>query len=156
VSSFTVPTVGSTATVNVADASWIVVGQLLYFDTAGGGPGLAGALVVQAKAGNQLTVLNPTPPAPPPGDMLKSVYDTDGDGVVDAAESVAWANITGKPADGVTTSTTASFTCPAFYASVSGVLIVAAPWLQVGDKVYVIGAGKFWSAARLATRRLHY
>lgn len=32
------------------------------------------------------------------GDMLKSVYDTDGDGVVDKAESVPWAGVTGKPA----------------------------------------------------------
>lgn len=32
------------------------------------------------------------------GDMLKSVYDTDNDGVVDRAESVPWAGVTGKPA----------------------------------------------------------
>ena len=31
------------------------------------------------------------------GDMLKSTYDTDGDGVVDAAESVPWTGVTGKP-----------------------------------------------------------
>ncbi|QEH69908.1 hypothetical protein QTL86_02715 [Cellulosilyticum sp. ST5] len=31
------------------------------------------------------------------GDMLKSVYDTTGNGVVDKAESVAWTGITGKP-----------------------------------------------------------
>lgn len=31
------------------------------------------------------------------GDMLKSVYDTNGDGVVDKAESVAWTGVTGKP-----------------------------------------------------------
>lgn len=31
------------------------------------------------------------------GDMTKSVYDTDNDGVVDAAESAPWAGITGKP-----------------------------------------------------------
>lgn len=31
------------------------------------------------------------------GDMLKSIYDSDGDGVVDAAESVPWTGITGKP-----------------------------------------------------------
>jgi hypothetical protein len=61
-SPFTVPAVGSSTTATVADASWIVVGQLLYVDTAGGGPGLAGALVVQAKAGNTLTLLNPLPP----------------------------------------------------------------------------------------------
>lgn len=31
------------------------------------------------------------------GDMLKSVYDSDGDGIVDAAETVTWAGVTGKP-----------------------------------------------------------
>jgi len=31
------------------------------------------------------------------GDMTKAVYDTDGDGVVDAAESVPWSGVTGKP-----------------------------------------------------------
>lgn len=56
---FTVPASGSTTTVTVADASWIVVGQLLYVDTAGGGAGLAGALIVTAKTGNQLTLQTP-------------------------------------------------------------------------------------------------
>jgi len=31
------------------------------------------------------------------GDMLKSTYDTDNDGIVDAAETAPWAGITGKP-----------------------------------------------------------
>jgi hypothetical protein len=31
------------------------------------------------------------------GDMIKSVYDTDNDGIVDAAEAVPWTGITGKP-----------------------------------------------------------
>jgi hypothetical protein len=31
------------------------------------------------------------------GDMLKSTYDTNDDGVVDAAESVPWSGVTGKP-----------------------------------------------------------
>lgn len=31
------------------------------------------------------------------GDMTKSVYDTDNDGIVDAAETAPWAGITGKP-----------------------------------------------------------
>jgi hypothetical protein len=56
-----VPNVGSTTTVTVIDASWIVVGQMLYVDTAGGGTGQAGALQVTAKAGNTLTLLNPVP-----------------------------------------------------------------------------------------------
>lgn len=31
------------------------------------------------------------------GDMLKTVYDTDGDGIVDKAEAVPWSGVTGKP-----------------------------------------------------------
>lgn len=31
------------------------------------------------------------------GDMTKAVYDTDNDGIVDAAESVPWTGVTGKP-----------------------------------------------------------
>jgi hypothetical protein len=58
---FTVPPVGQTISVTVTDASWIVVGQMLYVDTAGGGTGQAGALQVTAKAGNTLTLLNPQP-----------------------------------------------------------------------------------------------
>lgn len=56
---FTVPPSGQTVSATVADASWIVVGQLLYIDQAGGGAGLAGILQVTAKAGNTLTLLNP-------------------------------------------------------------------------------------------------
>lgn len=37
------------------------------------------------------------PPMGGTGDMLQSVYDTDNDGIVDAAESVPWAGVTGKP-----------------------------------------------------------
>src|SRR5215469_4968953 len=59
---FTVPPVGSTVTVTLNDASWVVVGQIVYVDQAGGGVGLAGALQVTAKTGNQLTLLNPQPP----------------------------------------------------------------------------------------------
>lgn len=58
---FTVPTVGSTTSVTLSDASWVVVGEMIYFDTAGGGTGLAGILQVTAKAGNTLTLLNPVP-----------------------------------------------------------------------------------------------
>jgi hypothetical protein len=63
-SAFTVPAVGATATVTLADASWVVVGQMLYAASAGGGPGLAGALQVTAKAGNVVTLLNPPSAAP--------------------------------------------------------------------------------------------
>jgi hypothetical protein len=57
--SFTVPNSGSTTTVTVVDASWIIVGQPLYFATAGGGANLPGYLIVTAKAGNLLTIQTP-------------------------------------------------------------------------------------------------
>jgi collagen triple helix repeat protein len=60
-SGFTIPAVGSTVSVTVADASWIVVGEMLYVDQAGGGVGISGVLQVTAKAGNTLTLLNPQP-----------------------------------------------------------------------------------------------
>jgi hypothetical protein len=59
--SFTVPAVGATTTVTVGDASWITVGQMVYVANAGGSS-LAGALQVTAKTGNQLTLLNASPP----------------------------------------------------------------------------------------------
>jgi len=61
-SSFTVPQVGSTVVVNLNDASWVVAGQMIYVDQAGGGPGNPGILQVSVKNGNQLTLLNPQPP----------------------------------------------------------------------------------------------
>jgi hypothetical protein len=50
------------------------------------------------------------------GDMLKSTYDTDDDGVVDAAESVPWSGVTGKP----NTFTPSSHTHPASDLTQSG------------------------------------
>jgi hypothetical protein len=47
--------------ITLNDASWVVVGQFVFIDQAGGGPGLAGALQVTAKSGNQVTLLNPAP-----------------------------------------------------------------------------------------------
>jgi hypothetical protein len=42
----------------VSDASFVVVGQMLAVQDAGG-TGIAGSLLVQSKSGNQLTLLNP-------------------------------------------------------------------------------------------------
>lgn len=61
-SQFTVPPVGSTALVNLNDATWVVPGQMVYVDQAGGGSGKPGILQVTVKNGNQLTLLNPQPP----------------------------------------------------------------------------------------------
>ena len=52
-----------------------------------------GELFVGTQSGNL-----PVVSAAGAGDMLKSVYDADNDGVVDKAESVSWAGVTGKPA----------------------------------------------------------
>jgi hypothetical protein len=57
--SFTVPPVGGTANLTVADASWMVVGQVVYVDSAAG-PGVPGTLTIQSIAGNTLTLLNPS------------------------------------------------------------------------------------------------
>lgn len=54
---FTVPPVGQTVSVTLADASWITIGQIVWVQTAGGS-GNAGALRVTAKAGNTVTLLN--------------------------------------------------------------------------------------------------
>jgi hypothetical protein len=63
--SFTVPPVGQTVIVNVVNAAWIALGQMVYVQGAGG-TNLSGALQVQAISGNQLTLLNPvSPPAIP-------------------------------------------------------------------------------------------
>jgi hypothetical protein len=63
--SFIVPPIGQTIVVTFVDASWVVVGQMVYVDQAGGGAGKAGGLQVTAKTGNQVTLLNPPAPVPP-------------------------------------------------------------------------------------------
>jgi len=55
---FAVPGVGQQVTVNVLDTNWIVVGQMLYVDTAGGGAGQTGCFKVTAKTGNSITLSN--------------------------------------------------------------------------------------------------
>lgn len=49
-------------------------------------------LYIGTTTGNVLLVASQTA-----GDMLKSIYDTDNDGIVDAAESVPWGGVSGKP-----------------------------------------------------------
>jgi hypothetical protein len=50
--------VGQTVTVNVADASWMVAGEMLWVDQAAGGAGQGGLMQITAKTGNQITLLN--------------------------------------------------------------------------------------------------
>jgi hypothetical protein len=59
--SFTVPSIGSTVSIVVADASWMAIGEMVYINSAGAGGG-AGVLQVIAKAANTITLLNPAPP----------------------------------------------------------------------------------------------
>jgi hypothetical protein len=86
--SLTVPPVGNTTTVNVADASWIAIGEMVYLDQAGGGAGKAGALQVTAKSGNQLTLLTPIPPAAPSGSApLQMIWGETPGGTIDGANT---------------------------------------------------------------------
>src|SRR4029077_6880839 len=58
--------------------------QMVVVQTAGGSPTNAYSFKVIAKSGNQVTLLNQGADWSG-GDMLKSVYDTDGDGIVERA-----------------------------------------------------------------------
>jgi hypothetical protein len=69
---FTVPAVGSTVVVNVVNSAWMVLGEFVYVNNAGGA-GLAGAMQITNITGNQITLLNPTPaPAIPLADATQS------------------------------------------------------------------------------------
>jgi hypothetical protein len=94
---FTVPAIGSTVVISVANASWMVVGELLWIANAGGG-GQAGQMQVQAVAGNSVTLLNISVGSGTVGDMLKSVYDTNNNNIVDQAEKVQWSGVQNPPA----------------------------------------------------------
>jgi hypothetical protein len=64
---FTVPPYNATVVVQVADTTWIALGEYVYADDAEG-VGTAGILKVQAKTATTVTLWNPNPPAPnPPG-----------------------------------------------------------------------------------------
>jgi hypothetical protein len=58
-SGFTVPPVGSTASVNVNDTTWAVVGEYVWVATAGGNANTPMALQIQSKTSTSLTLLNP-------------------------------------------------------------------------------------------------
>jgi hypothetical protein len=82
-----VPAVGASVTVNVADTSWMTVGEVLWIGNANGS-GNAGAMRITAKTSTSVTLVNLGSSNPAVGDMLKSQYDQDNSGIVDAAESV--------------------------------------------------------------------
>jgi hypothetical protein len=56
--SFTVPPIGSTVQVDFSNATWVVVGEMLWVDQAGGGVGQGGTMQVTAINGNVVTLLN--------------------------------------------------------------------------------------------------
>jgi hypothetical protein len=59
---------------------------MVYVDQAGGGVGQAGALQVTAKSGNQITLLTPVPPGPPPSSgPVQSVWAETPSGTIDGA-----------------------------------------------------------------------
>jgi hypothetical protein len=64
-------------------------------------------LYIGTVSGNELLVAAQTA-----GDMLKSIYDTDNDGVVDAAETVPWSGVTGKKSFPASTIGEASLNIP--------------------------------------------
>ena len=116
-SPFTIPLIGATTTVNVSDASWITIGQMLYFAGASGS-GNAGDLQVVGKSGTTLTVknLSGSGGVSGGGDMFRAVYDPDSDGIVNTsavALAVDWPNITNK--------VFASPTAPGLLGTTSGV-----------------------------------
>lgn len=55
---FTVPGSGSTVITTLTNATFVVVGQMLWVDTAGGGAGQPAVLQVTAKSGNQVTLMS--------------------------------------------------------------------------------------------------
>jgi hypothetical protein len=69
---FMVPAVGGSAVVTVEDTSWIVVGQFLYVEGAGGAPDTPGAFKVTAKTPTELTLENVSTSGPVPGTMVPS------------------------------------------------------------------------------------
>jgi hypothetical protein len=64
-------------------------------------------LCIGTASGNELLVAAQTV-----GDMLKSIYDTDNDGIVDAADTVPWSGVTGKKEFQASTTGIASLTIP--------------------------------------------
>src|SRR4029077_9398218 len=81
---FIVPAIGASVVVTLQDASWVTIGQMVVVQTAGGSPTNAYSFKVIAKSGNQVTLLNQGADWSG-GDMLKSVYDTNADGIVERA-----------------------------------------------------------------------
>ena len=79
-------------TLNIGELGYCTDTKKLYIGTA---------------AGNELLVAAQTV-----GDMLKTIYDTDNDGIVDAAESVPWSGVTGKKEFPASTTAAASLTIP--------------------------------------------
>jgi hypothetical protein len=70
VEDFTAPPIGETVTVGVQSVEFMVLGQYLYVETAGGGSGAAGLMQVVAINGNPpgpyREIIRSAPLAPPP------------------------------------------------------------------------------------------
>lgn len=82
------------------------------------------------------------------GDMLKSVYDANNNGIVDAAESVPWAGVTGKPEY-----VDIDLTAPKTIGTHTYERSTDFPGVPAGVKaVYLVVLGR-WSAVASATTR---
>lgn len=94
---FNIPGVGSTVQVVVANASWIVPGEMVYVAGAGVA-GQAGTLQVTAVAGNSVTLLNPPPPSGATG-----LPEAPTDGQQYGRQSAAWTVVVPNPVASSTT-----------------------------------------------------
>jgi hypothetical protein len=79
---FTVPAVGNSVTVTMADTSWLAVGEYIYIAGANGS-GSAGALQVTAISGQNVILLNPIPGPSP-------ILEAPTDGASYARANSAW------------------------------------------------------------------
>jgi hypothetical protein len=137
--SFTVPATGTSISVNVIDAGWIVPGQMVWVDTAGAS-GAGGAMLVASKTGNSVTLTNP-------GGLNSAVGGTvvNTNSLISAGGQTGQVGATGPT--GATGSaginsfnqTTAPFTVPTL-GQTTVVTLADASWVVPGQFVYVQNA----------------
>jgi hypothetical protein len=160
---FTVPAVGSTVVVTVNDASFVVVGQMLAVQGAGG-TGIAGSFLVQSKTGNQLTLLNPATSQIPLADsthtgLLKQLSGNTTDYVDGTNNSHPLANVLGPAL--ITGNPDAPWIYGAYDDHFDG-SVLAAKWVPTDTAGYAsvsrgVSASRYWivaSAPADATSRM--
>jgi collagen triple helix repeat protein len=125
---FTVPPVGSTVVVTMANAAWLVVGEMINVAGAGGS-GQSGSLQVTAINGNQVTLLNPS--------VSGGIADAPTDGNTYVRQNALWVQ------SGPYAITAGSFTMPAIGQTVVVSLgsSVASSWMLTNRFVQIDGCG---------------